>query len=59
MEDFIDKMTEDLFGRSRSKSIKLDICIVCGLKVEGFRDETSKREYSISGMCQACQDEVF
>ena len=24
-----------------------------------FRDEISKREYSVSGMCQACQDEIF
>jgi hypothetical protein len=24
-----------------------------------FRDESSAREYRISGMCQACQDSVF
>ena len=24
-----------------------------------FRDDLSRKEYSISGMCQDCQDEVF
>lgn len=24
-----------------------------------FKDELSKREFQISGMCQECQDEVF
>ena len=24
-----------------------------------FRDDLSKREFSISGMCQSCQDSVF
>lgn len=24
-----------------------------------FKDEGSKREYSISGMCQTCQDRMF
>lgn len=24
-----------------------------------FRDPVSEREYTISGMCQSCQDEVF
>ena len=24
-----------------------------------FRDELSKKEYHISGLCQKCQDEIF
>lgn len=27
--------------------------------VTDFKDELSKKEYEISGMCQKCQDEVF
>ena len=37
-------------------------CIPCGsteIRDCDFRDEISKREYSISGMCQTCQDEIF
>lgn len=37
-------------------------CIPCGSKKIrdcDFRDDISKREYSVSGMCQSCQDEVF
>ena len=26
---------------------------------EDFQDELSRNEYSISGMCQECQNEVF
>ena len=37
-------------------------CIPCGstkIRDCDFRDEISKREYSVSGMCQSCQDEIF
>jgi hypothetical protein len=36
-------------------------CITCEGEItsESFRDDLSKREYSISGMCQKCQDGVF
>lgn len=37
------------------------ICPICEEKIreEDFRDALSKKEYSISGLCQECQDEVF
>jgi hypothetical protein len=37
------------------------LCPLCGLTVEpkSFRDELSRKEYRISGMCQKCQDDVF
>ncbi len=36
-------------------------CPTCGaiIKEENFRNDLSKKEYSISGMCQKCQDQVF
>ena len=34
-------------------------CPMCGKEITGFRDELSKKEFSISGMCQACQDQIF
>lgn len=37
------------------------ICPQCNAKVDptSFRDEVSAREFKISGLCQACQDEIF
>lgn len=37
-------------------------CPFCGKKIDvntEFKDELSKREFEISGMCQSCQDDFF
>lgn len=36
-------------------------CPFCGKVVDDseFRDERSRREFKISGLCQKCQDEFF
>ena len=51
------------FGFDRREYIERNQCIPppygCSNPVEDFRDEQSRREYSISGMCQKCQDKVF
>lgn len=38
-----------------------NLCPFCGatIREEDFRDGESKREYSVSGLCQTCQDDVF
>jgi hypothetical protein len=43
------------------KLVELGLCPFCKQKVEArdFRDETSRREHGISGLCQPCQDEMF
>lgn len=40
---------------------QLGLCPMCQSPIgeNEFRDDLSKREYSISGLCQACQDEIF
>jgi hypothetical protein len=38
---------------------KSGICAICGGKAEQFRDALSAKEYTISRMCQGCQDGVF
>ena len=59
MERFIATMS----GSDRRDSIKNDTCIPppfgCGKPAKQFRDELSRREFSISGLCQNCQDKVF
>ena len=34
-------------------------CTYCNITLDEFRDEISAKEYSISGMCQSCQDKTF
>ncbi len=46
-------------GRKRVDSIKSDVCSWCGKPATQFKDELSRREYRISGLCQECQDKVF
>lgn len=43
------------------KLVNDDKCISCenNISESDFKDELSKKEYSISGMCQKCQDLVF
>lgn len=57
------------------EAIRRDRCPFCGKVINSgdpidleigaedisspFRNETSRREYSMSGLCQDCQDEVF
>ena len=36
-----------------------DTCVICGGPADWFSDETSKKEYEISRMCQSCQDFTF
>ena len=53
----IKEFLEAVFGRS--SSIVNQVCASCGESARNFQDELSRREYSISGLCQQCQDEVF
>ncbi len=43
------------------KAVEQGDCPLCGCKVDKdeFRDELSRKEFEISGLCQACQDDVF
>jgi hypothetical protein len=57
MENFL----ENIFGRTTA--IKGDVCVPppmgCGGHATDFRDDLSRKEYTISGLCQKCQDSVF
>ena len=34
-------------------------CIRCGESANDFRDASMKLEFTVSGLCQKCQDEAF
>ena len=54
-----DEMAMSLFGRSRVLAIAGKGCVKCGEAAVDFKDELSKKEFGISGLCQACQDGIF
>ena len=57
----ITQFLEDRFGRSTA--LKNDVCIPaptgCGGPATEFDDDLSRKEYTMSGLCQNCQDSVF
>lgn len=55
----LDVLSESLTGVKRTDAIKSDTCVFCKQPANKFRDELSRKEFTISGMCQKCQDEVF
>ena len=58
MEDVLDKISQAMFGRSRTDNV----CVMCGsdkVYADDFNDDLSRKEFTISHMCQKCQDKVF
>jgi hypothetical protein len=59
MDTFKDDLALTLFGRSRTLAVAGKSCVMCGKFADNFRDELSRKEFNISGLCQRCQDQVF
>jgi len=55
----IEEMLSKLTGVSRVGAVAEASCVMCKGEASSFRDPLSKKEYTISGMCQECQDSVF
>ncbi len=55
----MERTVDRLLGVNRRETIEADQCTTCPGKAKDFRDDLSRKEYTISGMCQACQDSVF
>ena len=34
-------------------------CIICGRPTVRFRDSSARFEYTVSALCQQCQDQLF
>jgi hypothetical protein len=49
---------EAVFPGTR-EAILQNKCPICKANIGSFRDAISRQEYVISGMCQACQDQVW
>jgi uncharacterized CHY-type Zn-finger protein len=59
MTRILDAFSEHVFGRTFTDCGNRSICVMCGEEALEFKDELSKKEYSISKMCQKCQDSFF
>jgi hypothetical protein len=59
MEATLEDLGQLLFGRSRQVAADNQSCMVCGTDANFFRDDLSRKEFSISRMCQSCQDKTF
>lgn len=59
----LDKLLSEMTGADREGTIKTNKCIPppigCGQDAIWFRNKQSSKEYSISGLCQECQDKIF
>ena len=55
----VEAMLSKLTGVSRIGAGAEASCVTCQGNATSFRDSLSKKEYTISGMCQVCQDAVF
>jgi len=61
LQNFLDNFTRKTFGKSQTEAEEQKICVFCHkpIKMEDFRDDLSRKEYGISGLCQKCQDDTF
>ena len=47
------------FYKREKELIQRNKCPRCEAPITGFKDQISETEYSISGLCQKCQDKTF
>jgi len=56
----IDEFLNAISGGDRVKNISHNKCVLCSKDATSqFKDTLSAKEFTISGMCQECQDKVF
>ena len=59
IEELIEICSKENYRTSYMKAKAESLCIRCGKRVEGFSNASARLEYSISALCQRCQDEIF
>ena len=53
----ITALLDKLFGRT--EHITNDTCAICHGEAKSFDDELSRKDYTITGMCQTCQNGFY
>ena len=41
------------------EAINKSICVLCFKEINKFSDQTSNKEYFLSGLCEKCQKKIF
>lgn len=59
LKEIKNKINTDLFSEWMSRAIKKEMCVQCGAKAINFKDELSAKEYSLTGLCQECQNVLY
>jgi hypothetical protein len=62
MQKDLDSLCRAVFGVSNSEATSQSICVRCKKTVDPateFNDEVSAREFTITSLCQGCQDVIF
>lgn len=59
LQDFTDYLSKISWGRTKPEAQENKICVQCGKPAASFKNNLSKSEYEISGLCQECQDKIF
>lgn len=54
MQSFINEFQLETF-----ENTNINCCVSCKKPAIDFKDDLSRKEYSISGFCQTCQDDLF
>ena len=55
----IESFLTSVLGTARANIIGHGKCVFCSDPDFNFRDELSEKEYTITGICQKCQDKTF
>ena len=60
LTNVLDKLLDEIFPEA-TENRRNGKCPFCGNEInqEEFKDELSRKEFAISGLCQSCQDSFF
>jgi len=58
-DPMINKLIDAVTGGNRVEAIRNNRCNFCSKEATKFRNALSQKEFTISGLCQDCQDSVF
>ena len=58
IENLLEKVTQTM-GMPRSTAFSQQKCVTCKGDASKFKSALCEKEYSLSGMCQKCQDNFF
>lgn len=60
LDKFKDRMSQEIFGTSKSESLRHGLCIQCQEEaLSKCYSDAGRKEYRISGLCEECFDAMF